>query len=246
MRLNMYRLLWEDQFKINGKPDDRIWDIQKGGQGFGNNEDQYYTDHLENVYVKDGMLHIVGLKEEYEHRHYTSGKLVTYKKQHIKYGKLEVEAKLPAGNGTWPAIWLLGENIKRVGWPLCGEIDVMEHVGKNHGHVHFSLHSDTYNHKLCNHPTYVIENQRVTDEFHTYGIEWQEQQITFTFDHEKVITFKKEIGDTDREWPFDQPFYLILNLAIGGNWGGVIDDTIFPVEFLIKSVKVFERVDSND
>ncbi len=239
----MYNLLWEDQFDQDGKPNPDIWEIQSGGQGFGNNEDQYYTKRLENVYVKNGILHIIGLKEEYEHRHYTSGKLVTYQKKHIQYGKLEVTAKLPKGKGTWPAIWLLGENIKKVGWPLCGEIDLMEHVGKNHGHIHFSLHSERYNHKYFNHPTFIIKDETVSDAFHTYGIEWEEDQISFIFDQKHVVTFHKEVGGTEHEWPFNQPFYLILNLAIGGNWGGEIDNSIFPLDFQISSVKVYERVE---
>lgn len=239
----MYKLVWEEQFLKDGAPDSSIWNIEKGGRGFGNNEDQFYTDHKQNVYIKDGVLHLVAYKESFENRHYTSAKLTTKDKKHFQYGKLVVKAKIPRGKGTWPAIWMLGENKKEAHWPLCGEIDIMEHVGKREGFIHYSLHSTTYNHHLNNQPTFVLEQQDVTQKFHEYGIIWSEGQVTFTFDEKEVATFDKKETDTVKEWPFDQPFFLILNLAIGGNWGGEIDDSIFPVEFQIDYVKLYERVD---
>jgi beta-glucanase (GH16 family) len=236
-----YKLLWQDNFDQDGFLDPDIWTIETGGSGFGNNEAQFYTNQEKNIFVKDHMLHIQAHKENYENRNYTSGKLVTYQKKHIKYGRIEVEAKLPKGKGTWPAIWLLGENKKETGWPLCGEIDLIEHIGRRPGQFHFSLHTKSFNHKNNNHLTYVYEDLSLLDGFQVFSIEWDEKQISFYINNRQMATFKKSKNATVEDWPYDQPFYLIINLAIGGHWGGDIDDNIFPVELNIKSVKVYER-----
>ncbi len=236
-----YKLLWEDRFDRDGVPDPAIWNWATGGTGFGNNESQFYTDRSENAYVRDGVLTIVARKEPWENRQYTSAKLTTAGKKSIGFGRVEVEAQLPSGAGTWPAIWFLGENIRQVGWPRCGEIDLMEHVGKRPDYVHFSLHCHSYNFHLDNHRTHVEYQPGVRDGFHNYAMERDENHIAFFLDHRQVAVFEKKPGDTPDEWPFDQPFYLILNLAIGGHWGGSIDDTIFPVSIRFRSVRVFER-----
>jgi beta-glucanase (GH16 family) len=235
-----YKLLWADLFEHNGQPDPTIWNLIKGGSGFGNNESQFYTDRPKNVFIQDGILNIVAYHEPFEHREYTSAKLTTAKKKTIGYGRVEVVAQLPQGAGTWPAIWFLGNNISEVGWPLCGEIDLMEHIGRNPKHIHFSLHSKTYNFHKNNQPTSIVVQEDIFEGFHTYAMEWDDQHITFLLDEVPYATFTKQSNDTPEQWPFDQGFYLILNLAIGGNWGGAIDDTIFPVSLRIKSVKVYE------
>ncbi len=238
-----YKLLWEDQFDVDGKPNEDIWQIETGGHGFGNNESQFYTTNEKNLFVKDHKLHIVAYKESFEHRDYTSGKMTNKKPYDMTYGRLEVRAKLPKGRGTWPAIWLLGRDIKEVGWPKCGEIDLMEHVGKNPDHIHFSLHSAGYNHRIGNQPTHVFNQDKHIDEFHEYRMDWDEDKIEFYLDQKHIVTFEKGSKETQEDWPFNHPFYLILNLAIGGWWGGDIDDSIFPVEMLVDYVKVYERVD---
>ncbi len=238
-----YKLVWQDEFKIDGKPDPNIWHIETGGHGFGNNEDQFYTKQDKNVFVKDGMLHLVAHKEKFEHRQYTSGKISTKGLKQVTYGKLEVEAKIPKGFGTWPAIWLLGEDIGQVGWPMCGEIDLMEHVGKDQDRIHFSLHSKGYNHKIGNQPTFITHEKDISDDFHTYEMIWNENEISIYLDKKLKVTFEKGHKKTQADWPFNHPFYLILNLAIGGWWGGEIDDSIFPVSMLVKHVKVYERCD---
>ena len=236
-----YKLLWQDLFDQDKTLNPDIWNIETGGTGFGNNEHQFYTDQEKNLFIKDQTLHIVAHKEDYQTKNYTSAKITTRGKKHIKYGRIEVKAHIPKGRGTWPAIWLLGENVKEVGWPLGGEIDLMEHVGKNPGHFHFSLHSKSYNHIKYNHPTYVYENLSLLDDFHLYRLDWEEDEISFYVDDKHIVTFKKQDGATEEQWPFNKPYFFILNLAIGGNWGGAIDDSIFPVEFKIKYVKVYER-----
>jgi len=152
-------------------------------------------------------------------------------------------AMLPKGFGTWPAIWLLGNDIREVGWPKCGEIDLMEHVGKNPDHIHFSLHSTGYNHRLNNQPTHVFHEKDFINDFHEYAFDWDEDKISFFLDKKHIVTFQKGDKKSQEDWPFNHPFYVILNLAIGGWWGGEIDDSIFPVSMLVKYVKVYERCD---
>ena len=236
-----YQLIWEDQFLNDGAPDSKIWKLETGGHGFGNNEFQYYTDHLKNCYIKDQILHIKAYKENYLNREYTSAKLTTEGIKSIMYGKIEVMAKVPKGKGTWPAIWLLSDQFRKIGWPLCGEIDMMESVGRNPNKIHFSLHSKTFNFHKENQPTKVITDETIYSDFHEYAIIWDEKSIAFLYDQKIVETFYKKQNDGLEEWPFNQSFYLILNLAIGGNWGGAVDDSLFPIDFLIKYVKVYER-----
>ena len=237
----MYKLVFEDTFNQNGRPREDLWNIEVAGHGFGNDEAQFYTDRLKNVFVKDGVLHLVAHKENYLHRHYTSAKLTTKNKKHIRYGRVEVMAKIPKGFGTWPAIWFLGTNMDQVGWPTCGEIDLMEHVGKNPEHIHFSLHSRTNHHLIGNQPTLALDVPGILDGYHEFAMDWTEQFFIFYIDKKEIVRFNKADYIAKAEWPFDHPFYLILNLAIGGTWGGPIDDSIFPVTFSFKYVKVYER-----
>jgi len=236
-----YKLLWSDHFTKDGAPDESIWNIEHAGHGFGNNENQFYTKELKNAYIENGILNIVAYKEKYEHRDYTSAKLTTYQKKSIQYGRVEVMAKIPQGAGTWPAIWFLGEQFHEIGWPICGEIDLMEHVGRNPKNIHFSLHSKTFNFHRHNQPTMVVYKEDIFEGFHEYAINWDNKEISFELDRIKVATFKKKKNADVEEWPFNQPMYLILNLAIGGNWGGAIDDSIFPVSLQFKYVNVYER-----
>lgn len=238
----MYKLLFEDLFDYEGKPDEKIWTFETGGHGFGNNELQYYTDRLDNCYVKNGILTIEAKKEDYEGNHYTSAKLITYPKKPLLYGKVKVMAKLPKGKGTWPAIWFLGTSFKEgKAWPDCGEIDLLEHVGANPAQVHFSLHTKKHNHIIKTQPTYFYKDEQLLDSFHEYQMIWDQNEIAFYVDDVHKVTFKKEEVTFDDQWPFDEPHYLILNLAMGGWWGGEIDDQAMPQKFEIKYVKVYER-----
>lgn len=237
----MYKLVWQDNFDYEGLPKEDLWNIEVAGNGFGNNEAQFYTNRLKNVFVKDGALHLVAYKEDYEHRHYTSAKITTLNKKHFQYGRFEVMAKLPTGGGTWPAIWFLGTDMKDVGWPTCGEIDLMEHVGHNPEHIHFSLHSRTNHHLIGNQPTLALDVPGILDGYHEFAMEWTEQHFIFYIDKVEIVRFNKKDYIGHAEWPFDHPFYLILNLAIGGTWGGPIDDTIFPMTMSFKYVRVYER-----
>jgi beta-glucanase (GH16 family) len=240
------QLVWSDEFDYSGLPDSSKWSYDVGGHGWGNNEKQFYlANSLENSFVADGKLHIVALKKNYENLNYTSAKLTTYQKLKLQYGKIEVMAKLPKGKGNWPAIWMLPESIRtnEEQWPLCGEVDIMEHVGKDPNVVHTSLHSSLYNHIKGTQITHFDTLQNVFDDFHKYGIDWTKEYIKFYIDDKLFYeSYKGQDGRvaTNEGWPFDKPYYLILNLAIGGNWGGEIDDTIFPNEMQIDFVRIYQ------
>jgi beta-glucanase (GH16 family) len=241
------KLVWSDEFNYTGLPDSTKWNYDVGGHGFGNNEKQFYLEKsIENTFVSDGKLHIVALKKKYENLNYTSAKLSNYQKFSIQYGKIEVMAKLPRGKGNWPAIWMLPESLRKKEeiWPLCGEIDIMEHVGKNPNWLHVSLHSNLYNHITGTQVTYFEKLHDVFDNFHKYGITWTKDYIKFYFDDKLFFeSFKGQKGrvSSNEGWPFDKPYFLIMNLAIGGNWGGEIDDEIFPNEMQIDYVRVYQQ-----
>jgi beta-glucanase (GH16 family) len=245
-----WKLVWSDEFNYSGLPDSTKWNYDVGGNGWGNNEKQFYmAKSPENSSVKDGLLHIAALRKDFNNSGYTSSKLTTYGKFELQYGKIEVMAKLPRGKGTWPAIWLLPETFreKTEGWPLCGEIDIMEHVGKNPGFIHTSLHSELYNHIKGTQITHFESIENVFDIFHKYAIEWDTESIKFIIDEKLFMeSFKGQDGriSTNEGWPFDKKFFLILNLAIGGNWGGEIDDNIFPVEMQIDYVRIYQKPDA--
>jgi len=234
----MKKVIFLDHFDEGTKPNPEIWNIDVGGSGFGNNEDQFYTDRSSNIYLKDSLLHIVARKEDFEHRHYTSAKITTRQKLSIQYGSIEVRMKLPEGLGTWPALWFLGENIKEVGWPTCGEIDLMEFVGKDPDMLHFSLHSKNYNHMKSNNLHLKQHIKDLSKDFHVYRLDWDPLGFKYYFDDKLLFTAPKADKNGPDNWPFDAPFFMIINLAIGGNWGGKIDDSIFPVEFLVDYVKI--------
>jgi beta-glucanase (GH16 family) len=237
-----YKLVWSDEFDYTGKPDPNKWTYELGGHGWGNGESQYYTDDIKNAYVKDGKLTIELIKEEIQGNNYSSARLTTYGKQSWQYGKIAVKAKLPKGQGTWPAIWMLSDAIKEgKRWPLCGEIDIMEHVGKDQDMVHFSLHSDTYNHRKNTQKTKFTRFENVSDQFYEYSIEWTPEYIEFFVNEVSYAKFNKDLNDGETEWPFDQPFYLLLNVAVGGFWGGDIDESIFPQKMEIEFVRVYKK-----
>jgi beta-glucanase (GH16 family) len=229
--------VWRDEFDTEGLPDASRWDYEVGFVR--NKERQFYTRRRpENARVEKGMLVIEARREAYENAQYTSASLTS--RGSWRYGRLEVRAKLPRGRGTWPAIWTLGTNIRDVGWPACGEIDIMEHVGFDPGRIHANIHTAAYNHvKRTNKGNSVLVSGP-DENFHVYSVAWTSTRIDTFVDGQRYFTFAKEDGG-DAVWPFDKPQYLILNLAIGGTWGGQkgIDDEAFPAQFLIDYVRVF-------
>lgn len=238
------KLVWSDEFEKAGLPDPGKWAYDIGGNGWGNNELQYYTDRRpENARIENGKLVIEARKEDYQSRKYTSARLLTLGKTTWKYGRVEAMAKLPKGIGTWPAIWMLGENIGTAGWPKCGELDIMEHVGYEEGVVHGTVHTLDYNHTKGTQKEGKVTVNNVTSEFHLYAIEWTDKQIDFFVDSQKYYTVQRSVlGGSEAQWPFDQPFFLILNLAVGGNWGGLkgVDDSIWPQRMEVDYIRIYQ------
>ncbi|QDK79193.1 glycoside hydrolase family 16 protein [Spirosoma sp. KCTC 42546] len=238
------KLIWSDEFNVNGLPDSTKWGYDVGGNGWGNNELEYYTaKRLENARIENGKLIIEARKEAYEGKNYTSARLLTRGKVEWKHGRIEALAKLPAGRGTWPAIWMLGSDISTVGWPRSGEIDIMEHVGFDEGVVHGTIHTEAYNHAKKTEKGKAISIKNVSTAFHLYAIEWTPDQIDFFVDDQKYYTVQKSVlGSEVAQWPFEQPFYLILNVAVGGNWGGQkgVDESIWPQRMEVDYVRVYQ------
>ena len=241
-----YELVWEENFEQEGHLNEEDWNCEVG-ERWANNEQQAYTDHLGNVEVKAGSLHIRSLKESCGIREYTSGRVNTYGKHSWQYGYFEICAKLPTGHGSWPAIWMLPDSIRHgKPWPDCGEIDIMEHIGRKQDNIWFSLHSGRHNHTRKDTRQYTIikEYENVSTEFHTYGMEWTHEYIEFFVDGVSACVFRKDKDTEDQTeyaWPFDQPFYLIMNIAVGGGLGGEIDETALPYHMEVDYVRVYQK-----
>lgn len=235
------KLVWSDEFDYKGLPDSSRWSYNEGGHGWGNQELEYYTSRrLRNARVENGHLVIEAIKEKQGNNDYTSARLVTKGKGDWLYGRVEVRAKIPAGRGTWPAIWMLSSHTP-LRWPDDGEIDIMEHVGYDPGIVHASIHCKKYYHSIGTQKTATINVPAFSDSFHVYSLDWDAEKITMAVDGKTYFTFGNE--HTGREaWPFDQPMYLLLNIAVGGGWGGQkgVDDSIFPQRMEVDYVRVYQ------
>lgn len=240
------KLVWSDEFNYTGAPDSTLWTFDLGNGcpdfcGWGNQELQFYSKEEKNVRVADGKLIIQAHRENIGASAYSSSKVKSAHDGSWKFGYFEIRAQLPAGRGTWPAIWMLPKEKIYGGWPASGEIDIMEHVGFDPGVVHGTVHTTAFNHIKG---TQVGKQSLVKDfntDFHVYAINWTEDLIEFYIDGEKYHEFKNN-GRGKDAWPFDQEFYLILNIAVGGGWGGQqgVDETIWPQKMVIDYVRVYE------
>lgn len=238
-----WKLSWSDEFDYNGLPDNAKWNFDTGGDGWGNNERQFYTaSDTANAICSDGVLSIVIRKERKGNNDYTSARLTTKNKASWKYGRIEVRAKLPAGLGLWPAIWMLSSRIDEVPWPACGEIDIMEHVGYEPDSSWATVHTGAFNHLKGTQKGTKTFIAHPYDRYHIFAIEWTQDAIVFEVDNKPFFRFDNE-HKTRAEWPFDDPFFLILNTAVGGSLGGRegIDEHIFPASFKVDYVRVFQR-----
>ena len=224
--------IWADEFDVDGEPNSSKWGYDLGAGGWGNNEPQYYTNRPENVIVQGGVLKIITKKENYLGSNYTSARLLTKGKYSFKYGKVEFRAKMPSGGGTWPALWMLGDNIGTVGWPACGEIDIMEHLGNQLNKIYATLHYPGHSGGSGDGSTTVISN--ATTEFHLYSVDWRADTIKFYVDNQLFKTFANSASI-----PFNQNFFLIINCAIGGNFGGTIDPNFVSSTFEVDYVRVY-------
>jgi beta-glucanase (GH16 family) len=237
-----WKLVWSDEFDKPGQPDTQKWGYEKGM--IRNKESQYYTvDRRENARVEDGKLIIEAHKEKKERGEFTAASLISKGRGQWTYGRVEVKAKLPSARGTWPAIWMLPEKIGKVPWPMCGEIDIMEHVAYDPAKIHGTIHSGAFNHTKGTQRSGQLMVPTYATDFHVYSMDWSEDKIVMHIDGKAYATFDKKPGDGEAEWPFDKPFYLILNLAIGGSWGGQkgIDDAAFPQRMEVDYVRVYQK-----
>ena len=235
------KLVWSDEFNGTGLPDPSKWTAEVGGGGWGNNELQYYTkDSLSNARQENGNLVITLKKQNMGSNNYTSARLITRDKATWTYGRFEIRAKLPKGLGTWPAIWMLSANSPLV-WPDDGEIDIMEHVGYDPGVVHATVHTKAYNHIIGTQKGATTTVNDFSDNFHIYKFEWSSNKMTFYVDDTPYFIFADN-GSGYSAWPFYKPFFMILNIAYGGNWGGQkgVDDSILPQQMLVDYVRVYQ------
>jgi len=236
-----WHLVWSDEFNYEGLPDSSKWTYDVGGSGWGNNELEYYTGkRIQNARVENGNLIIEARREQIDSLKYSSARLLTRGKAAWQYGKIEVKAKIPQGRGSWPAIWMLAENMKR--WPDDGEIDIMEHVGFHQGYIHASIHCKKYYHVIHTQKTDTTYVPDCSSAFHVYSLEWDKEIIKIGVDGKVYFSFANEHKGYEY-WPFDNKLHLILNIAVGGNWGGQqgVDDTAFPMRMEVDYVRVYQK-----
>lgn len=238
-----WKLVWADEFDADGLPDTLKWNYDTRGNeyGWGNNEKQWYTvADPDNCRVKNGILTITAIKEPVSGKNYSSARLTTKGKGDWLYCKVEVRAKLPSGNGTWPAIWMMPSKNTYGNWPKSGEIDIMEHVGFSPDTVFSTVHTASFNHIIGTQVGKETPLPTATSDFHIYSMEWNKDEIRSYVDGVHYFTFSNN-GKGFESWPFDQPFHLILNLAIGGGLGGKkgIDDSKFPHAYDIDYVRIY-------
>lgn len=236
------RLVLEQEFETDGAPDPSVWgyDIGTGENGWGNQELQYYTSRLENVKVDNGVLLITAREESFEGSSYTSARLVTKDLFEQQYGRFEARIRLPWGRGIWPAFWMLGADIDENPWPGAGEIDIMEYRGQDPSVLIGSVHGPGYSAGEAISKEFVLENDRFDTGFHIFGIEWGPRYINFYVDD--VLYNQITPEDVPGEWVFDKPFYILMNLAVGGNFvGSPNEETEFPQTMLVDYVRVYAR-----
>jgi beta-glucanase (GH16 family) len=246
-----WQLVWSDEFnRPNGSSvDPTKWVVETGDQGWGNNELEYYTASAENLFVEDGNLVIRALAEKHAEpdgipRYYTSARIKTLGKFSQMYGRFEARIKVPAGQGMWPAFWMLGTDVDKVGWPACGEIDIMENIGKEPSTIHGSIHGPGFTGSIGIGAPYTLPgNRRFSDDFHVFALEWSPAEISFYVDHDLYV--KRTPADLRQgwKWVFNKPFFLVLNLAVGGDWPGNPDaTTAFPQEMKVDYVRAYKRI----
>ena len=233
-------LVWSEEFEYSGEPNPEYWDYEIGF--IRNQELQYYTNHSQNVRVEDGVCVITARLEEEDS--ITSASMNTLAKKDFLYGRIEVRAQIPSALGTWPAIWMLGTNRGELGWPACGEIDIMEHVGYDPDRIHANIHTKAYNHTIGTNKGNQIEVKDPWSDFHLYAVEWFEDHMDFFMDDSLYFSFENEMTGNNDTWPFDKPHYLLINLAYGGGWGGSegVNTSLLPVEYKIDYVRYYQAV----
>jgi beta-glucanase (GH16 family) len=235
------QLVLAEEFDSGTAPNSSIWsyDIGTGSNGWGNNEFQYYTNRPQNIKIENGVLKITAIKEQFMGSGYTAARILTKGKFEQKYGRIEARIKMPLGKGLWPAFWMLGANSNTVIWPQCGEIDIMEYLGNNPTTIFGTVHGPGYYGGNAVSKNYSLPNNRFDNDFHIFGIEWDENQINYYVDN--VLYNQITPAKVPGEWVFNQPFYIILNMAVGGNFPGPPNaETVFPQTMQIDYIRVYQ------
>jgi beta-glucanase (GH16 family) len=234
-----WQLVWHDEFD-DSTLDTTRWVRETGGGGWGNAELEFYTKRTENARTDSGVLVIEARAESFGGQAYTSARLKTQGLGAWKYGRVEARIQIPRGQGLWPAFWMLGDNIDQVGWPACGEIDIMENIGKEPAIVHGTVHGPGYSGASGIGGPYALSSGAFADDYHVFAIEWEPGSIFWSVDS---IAYKSVVsGPVPGTWVFDHPFFIILNVAVGGYWPGVPDGrTVFPQTMRVDYVRVYQR-----
>ncbi|MBN2069654.1 MAG: glycoside hydrolase family 16 protein [Opitutales bacterium] len=243
-----WKLVWSDEFNEGALPSTEKWRYQTGGHGWGNNELEFYTDRRDenaNAFIEEGKLILEARKEAYNDLLYTSARLNS--RESWIYGRFVIRARVPEMEGTWPAIWMMPDKATYGDWPKSGEIDIMEHLGRMKNSIHCTLHTEAANHMKGNQRTSITEVKTATTEFHDYRVDWTPEGICGFVDDVLFFSAENEtLADPEKGhayWPYDQPFHLILNLAIGGNWGGEVDPALTNQRLEIDYVRVYQCED---
>ena len=251
---SQWTLVWADEFnQPNGSSVDASkWVSETGGNGWGNDELEYYTNRQQNAYQQDGNLVIKVMAEKFTGadgvtRNYTSARLKTLGKFSQTYGRFEARIKIPRGQGIWPAFWMLGDDIEKPGWPGCGEIDIMENIGKEPSLVHGTIHGPGYSGADGITASYALaKSQSFADDFHVFAVEWEPNLIRFYADDHLYATRTPADLPKGAKWVYDHPFFLLLNVAVGGPWPGSPDaTTVFPQVMLVDYVRVYRHADAH-
>ena len=248
-KINSWVLAWSDEFNQpdGSSPDPTKWTFDIGGDGWGNHELEYYTDRPQNVRIEHGHLVITARQEKYtgadgKTRDYTSARLKTLGKFSVTYGRIEARIKMPRGQGVWPAFWMLGSNINQVGWPESGEIDIMENIGREPAVVHGTLHGPGYSGDKGIGTPFSLRHGRFADRYHVFAVEWEPNVIRFYVDGKRYATRTPADLPKRTHWVYNQPFFLLLNFAVGGDWPGSPDHkTRFPQQMLVDYVRVYRH-----
>lgn len=253
------KLIWSEEFNVDGLPDPAIWRYEEGFRR--NKEDQFYTSRKENCRIENGMLVLEARREQIPNpefkagsenwresraqSEYTSASIYSLDRKHIQYGRIEIRAHIPGGKGVWPALWMMGINHDTVGNPACGEIDIMEYVGKDSSHVYGTAHFKPPHSKWKKDRDHKASGGKLTlvpyHDFHVYGVDWTDKRIRFFVDGKVYHSFNVDKAGKGEENAFRQPFYFLINFAMGGNWGGEIDPSNYPKQMLIDYIRVYEN-----
>jgi beta-glucanase (GH16 family) len=240
-----WQLAWSDEFTQpdGSSPDPAKWGFETGGNGWGNNELEFYTDRTNNVRIEDGKLVLEAVKEKYQDKNFTSGRILTQGKWSWTYGLVEARIKIPRGRGIWPAFWMLGTSITSNSWPNCGEIDIMENIGREPGTIHGTVHGPGYSgaHGIGK-PVSLPDGAAVADDFHVFAMDCEPGSVTWFMDGKKYFSITPANLPPNTKWVFDKPKYLLFNLAVGGMWPGYPDATsTYPQRLVVDYVRIYQK-----